>query len=682
MILDSIRELRLDVAKTVIFNDPTFIQMWFGHRLRPFLPAVTQDFLSCLATKTLNCSTYQSIVQILGEIQPYMMNGREMSVFTHFIRVFLTRNNTAEPQCISSANQSADWVKMNFGLFSGFASVINFYELNPYFSGLEALQVLSSKQLAEMLLLPLRTPPERDVVIHNVFDFLLESPKERQVTEVLDFMVQLAREVNPPCSVYKIIFDQLYGAITMISPNLEPVIWAGIDELMSIAPEECVSVDITCPDTRINSTYICRGINSSDLQSYLSNSMQVSCKFTLEEYACAQLDDFTAEQLASLMRCNLPGNSSHSRVLWKLLLTKLSNVLDPALDMLANTSSGIIPSADTILDVIEEIRLSALTAQDLMNSSVIRLWFTERLSSFLPSVSGRFLLCLTSRNFSCASYQQILQVFVNHFKKMPLQQQQVVLEDFIQRFLLKPYSGPGCLSSFNNSAQWLTDNLGPFSELVLVSELLHLNPLFNPLEAIQVLTPKQRVELLALNLSVNTDSVINMLFEYMTAAPHERRLTEFLSHLVMFTEMGNLSCSSYETLFSRLDDIMVTASSKIASSITYTKLALSKQLPLGCIIYSGECNVTMPNETEICTGVNSTELQIHLDNGAMAGRFCSFSVEEFACASLSDLTAQDLAAMLRCDRAFNSSGSRPVWKLFLSKATMVLDEALDLLNNT
>ncbi|MEQ2272228.1 hypothetical protein XENORESO_017026, partial [Xenotaenia resolanae] len=261
MILDSIRELRLDVAKTVILNDPTFIQMWFGHRLRPFLPAVSQDFLSCLTTKTLNCSTYQSIVQILGEIQLYMMNGREMSVFTHFIRVFLTRNNTAEPQCISSASQSADWVKMNFGFFSRFASLLDFYELNPHFSGLEAMQVLSSKQLAEMLLLPLRTPPERDVVIHNVFDFLLESPKERQVTEVLDFMVQLAREVNPPCSVYKTIFDRLFEARTLMPPQLEPAIWAGIDELMSIATEECVPVDITCPDTRINSTYICRGIN-------------------------------------------------------------------------------------------------------------------------------------------------------------------------------------------------------------------------------------------------------------------------------------------------------------------------------------------------------------------------------------------------------------------------------------
>ncbi|MEQ2199143.1 hypothetical protein XENOCAPTIV_025855, partial [Xenoophorus captivus] len=141
---------------------------------------------------------------------------------------------------------------MNFGFFSRFASLLDFYELNPHFSGLEALQVLSSKQLAEMLLLPLRTPPERDVVIHNVFDFLLESPKERKVTEVLHFMVQLAGEVNPSCSVYKTIFDRLYGAITMISRQLEPAIWAGIDELMSIAPEECLPADITCPDTRIN----------------------------------------------------------------------------------------------------------------------------------------------------------------------------------------------------------------------------------------------------------------------------------------------------------------------------------------------------------------------------------------------------------------------------------------------
>lgn len=122
-------------------------------------------------------------------------------------------------------------------------------------------------------------------------------------------------------------------------------------------------------------------IHSSDLQSYLNTSMEVSCNFTLETYACAQvtislktlentgmysisenslyatyylfdwmnkwpltvshiqLKNFTANQLVSLLKCDLPGNSSHSKVLWKMLLTKLSFVLDPALDILANMVS-------------------------------------------------------------------------------------------------------------------------------------------------------------------------------------------------------------------------------------------------------------------------------------------------------------------------------------------------------
>ena len=52
-----------------------------------------------------------------------------------------------------------------------------------------------------------------------------------------------------------------------------------------------------------------------------------------------QLENFTAGQLASLLKCDLPGNHSHSRRVWKLLLTQHLPVLDPALDRLANTVS-------------------------------------------------------------------------------------------------------------------------------------------------------------------------------------------------------------------------------------------------------------------------------------------------------------------------------------------------------
>lgn len=48
---------------------------------------------------------------------------------------------------------------------------------------------------------------------------------------------------------------------------------------------------------------------------------------------------------------------------------------------------------------------------------------------------------------------------------------------------------------------------------------------------------------------------------------------------------------------------------------------------------------------------------------------------------LSGLNAVDLAVLLTCHRSSNSSSSRPVWKLLLSKASHVLDEALDFLTN-
>ncbi|XP_047434913.1 uncharacterized protein LOC125004395 [Mugil cephalus] len=654
-------------------------------KLLPLLPDVHPDLLSCLSTKNFSCPVYQTIVADLSEHMSVMeadpMHGR--SIFEHFIYSFLVNHNTSDPQCVFSANHSAEWLTRNFGFFSRFATVTDFYGLNPHFSGLEVLHLLTPNQIAEMLLLPLPAPPEKDVVIDSVFDFLTEPPALRYLPEVLYSLVQLAKEVSPSCDVYRYIFESLYRAIPSVSPDLEPAIWATIDELINIAPNECVPESITCPVTQFNASDICSRVDSSELQPHLNTSVDVPCSFTLEKYACLPLENFTADQLVSLFKCELPGNSSHSKMLWKMLLTKVSHVLDPALDMLANKSMAMIgPSAVDILDVIGEIRVSFLTDEQLMNSSVIRLWFSGRLSSFLPHASARFLYCLSSRNLTCQSYQQILQVFIHGFEDMTLNQKNMVLNDFILRSLMRQYSDPGCVFASNSSAEWLQNNLGPFSVFLSLRELLHLNPRFNPLEVIPLLTPQQSAELLVLPLPnlPSKDVIIDMLFDYLTT--DERKLSEFLSSLIMILPQGSLSCSAFRTLFNRLDLAMVTASLEVASSITYGKMTLSKYIPPGCIIYRGECNVTMINETDICIGVNSTELQLHLDSGNLTGRLCDFAVEEFACASLSALTAQDLAEMLTCNRSSASSGSRSSWKLLLSKASPWLDDALDLLTNT
>ncbi|KAF0037099.1 hypothetical protein F2P81_009973 [Scophthalmus maximus] len=632
-------------------RDPAFIELWFKTKLMPLLPDVHPDLLSCLSSKNFSCP--QRII-----------TNKLITVYN--------------PQCASSANHSAEWLRKNFGSFSRFAVVTDFYELNPKFSGLEVLHLLSPEQIAEMLLLPLPAPPGKGVVVDRAFDFLTEFPGK--FPEVLHHLVRLAAEVNPPCGVYKHIFERLYESIPSLHPDMEPIAWAGIDDLMKTAPE--VPSD---------------PLQRSDLKSYLTTSVSAAapCNFTLEQYACARLENFTANQLASLLKCDLPGNSSHSKMLWKMLLTKLSNVLDPALDILANVSmTAVGPSASEVLDVIGEIRVSLLTDEQLKNGSEIRQWFSGRLSGFLPSASGRFLRCLIHRNLSCHSYQHILQVFVRQFDHMTWNQKHVVVAEFVLPFLSRPRSGPGCVNG-SDSAEWLKTSLGPFSRILPLGELLRLNPRFSPLKVLRLLTPKQSAELLLSTLPAlpGKEVVIDRLFDSLTEVREQEKLPEFLFFLVMFLPQGNLSCSAYKTLFDRLDEAMTEVSLDVASNITYSKIALSRHIPPGCIIYSGKCSVTVANETNICVRVNrrlsfslipvnhSTELQLLLDSGETNGRLCDFAVEEFACASLSALTAEDLAAMLLCNRSSNSSGSGPVWKLLLSKASRVLDGALDLLTN-
>lgn len=68
----------------------------------------------------------------------------------------------ADPQCVSTANSSSQWLKENFGFFSRFASVLDFYKLNRNFSGVNENQPLDFNTLTPTPISPvllLRWPP-------------------------------------------------------------------------------------------------------------------------------------------------------------------------------------------------------------------------------------------------------------------------------------------------------------------------------------------------------------------------------------------------------------------------------------------------------------------------------------------------------------------------------------------
>ncbi|XP_036798448.1 uncharacterized protein LOC110489381 [Oncorhynchus mykiss] len=684
-VLDVIGEIRVNRLTEDQLRDSDVIRKLFSGRLRAFLPSASGGFLHCLSTKNLSCDSYQAVVKEFGAQFDHMNLEQQQLVLKELVVPFLSRP-TSDSGCVSNSNSSVDWLQKNLGPFSVLVSLGNLLNLNTDFSPLSALEVLSPKQTAELVVLPLPGLPGKDVIVNTVFDYLTESPKERRLPEFLYHLVRLSEEMMLPCDSFKTIFERLYQALPSAPPEMEPVIQAIIDNLMQTAPEDCLPMNMKCPITPANDTRVCEGNASDSLQSYLatSNTANVPCTFTLEEYACASLKDFTAEHLVSLLRCNLPGNSSHSKETWKVLLTKLTSVLDQALDMFSNMSKPVIgPAVSQALDVIGEIRVNRLTEDQLRDSDVIRKWFSGRLRVFLPSASGVFLHCLSTKNLSCDSYQQILREFSNQFDQMDQMRQELVVKYFIQPFLTKNSSDSGCVSNSNSSVDWLQKNLGPFSVLVSLGNLLNLNTDFSPLSALEVLSPKQTAELVVLPLPglPGKDVIVNTVFDYLTESPKERRLPEFLYHLVRLSEEMMLPCDSFKTIFERLYQALPSAPPETEPVIQAIIDNLMQTAPEDCLPMNMKCPITPANDTRVCEGNASDSLQSYLATSNTANVPCTFTLEEYACASLKDFTAEHLVSLLRCNLPGNSSHSKETWKVLLTKLTSVLDQALDMFSN-
>ncbi|XP_077575258.1 uncharacterized protein LOC144198223 [Stigmatopora nigra] len=233
-------------------QDPKFVTMWFYIKLSPLLPYIPIDLLTCLSSNSFSCPAYQTLVALLSKHLGYwdFHSMHHQNIYTHFISPFLWHQNMSET-CFS-ANNSKEWLEKNFGSFSQVANITDFYELNPYFSGLEVLDLLSPKQTAQLMVLPLPTPPEKEEIVREVFDFLLEDPRERKLTEVLYEAFQLATRLNVSCAVYKPILEELQDVILSVPPDMESTVRQMIEYLLQLTPEECVLENIKCLNIQVN----------------------------------------------------------------------------------------------------------------------------------------------------------------------------------------------------------------------------------------------------------------------------------------------------------------------------------------------------------------------------------------------------------------------------------------------
>ncbi|XP_026121056.1 uncharacterized protein LOC113100648 [Carassius auratus] len=659
-VLDVVGELRLERISPDQWTDLAFISMLLGQYLKPFLPFASPSLLLCTSSKNLSCQTYQHIlseVPLVNEIQ-----GRDMANF--FILPFLRRNAT-DAGCVATANNSVEWLQKNFGPFSQFVSPTDLISINRLFDPLETLDNLTPKQVAGLLVEELPGLPEKKVVINTVFDHLFVSPVERGLPDVLQNLLSISQTTIIPCSSYILIFQRLFQALPFLPTEMETVVFQTTGELKQNGARDCsLPEPPTCLVTPANVTRVCSGVNSNE--TLLSAALvSAPCSVDLQQYVCSSLTGITAGNLAELLKCQLSSSRSYSKEIWKLFFTKANDVLDGALVIFSSAAANMSQPirgdvVSQVLDVVGELRLERISPDQWTDLAFISMLLGQYLKPFLPFASPSLLLCTSSKNLSCQTYQHIL-------SEVPLVneiQGRDMANFFILPFLRRNATDAGCVATANNSVEWLQKNFGPFSQFVSLTDLISINRLFDPLETLDNLTPKQVAGLLVEELPGLPEKkvVINTVFDHLFVSPVERGLPDVLQNLLSISQMTIIPCSSYILIFQRLFQALPFLPTEMETVVFQTTGELKQNGARDCSLPEPPtvpepptCLFTPVNATRVCSGVNSNETLL---------------------SALTGITAGNLAELLKCQLSSSRTYSKEIWKLFFTKANDVLDGAL------
>ncbi|XP_051743670.1 uncharacterized protein mslna [Ctenopharyngodon idella] len=490
-------------------DDVEFMRFWFQIKMKPLLPNVSKEFLSCLRTRNFSCRAYKALFEGLNNNTGLMDNVRQRWILNDFIVPFLSQRQSTGVDCTLPFISSSDFIQQNFGNYFQLAQLQVVSNLNRNFSALDVLPVLTLVQLDE-LVFGNASAADRTNILTRVFDFLLQNASKNTVDSFLRSLQTQARKANFTCENYKTIFDRIDRALPPVPSNQSEALLTIRDLVMMIPPDECIERASQCTTTPLNE-FLCTSVNSSALDRFLRAAPNATgplnlCNFTVLEFACLPtVSQLNSQQVADVLACKQPSNVGKET--WKLFFTKTSTVLDDALLKFSNmTPSPSNVSWSDVLDVLVDVRVDRFSRQRLSDPGFIRSWFQGRLKPFLPSVSQRVLSCLSHKNLTCDSYRIITEAFVNAPLRdgqdvcLPLQpnatqRQDLIYTEFMKAFLSRnDTDDPSCLRNTTNSMQWINRNFGPFVQSAPLTDLVALNRNFTAVDVLPLLALQQLVE--------------------------------------------------------------------------------------------------------------------------------------------------------------------------------------------
>ncbi|CAF98123.1 unnamed protein product [Tetraodon nigroviridis] len=167
------------------------------------------------------------------------------------------------------------------------------------------------------------------------------------------------------------------------------------------------------------------------------------------------------------------------------------------------------------------------------NEAVVQMWLEVQLKPLLHSITKHFLSCLSTKNFSCSTYQTVyvqagedparVKELSHHFSEM-----NPVRQKWIYTFFMYPFlSGDGidgCVRRNETSEDWLMKNFGAFKAMAQLQDFSTLNVAFSGLEVLHLLSPVQKAELLMRPevASLDNDTLTFIFHDLLTGGSHPK----------------------------------------------------------------------------------------------------------------------------------------------------------------
>ncbi|XP_078518805.1 uncharacterized protein LOC144783951 [Lissotriton helveticus] len=503
---------------------PNDWSQFFSGGLSILNPSISATTLH-LIPENIDCSSLQSIIEVLGKSYNQMSEGSRIGVKDFVIsHLAWLKVKTGNP-CTTNSDGGAQWINMNFGPFSAYCVYNDFTTLDQNFNPSSALHVLTPQQLAQYLTTDLQNSAAAGRVIEAVdatsfgafLDEFNAQLQQSSVTQLTNADVRRILLEGMFCRIGPVLLKFTASDYTewfqnklsyfIISLNAKVLgslptdlscsNLAAIVHVLSQAPvvydhPEAILDFIVSVLTvqKSNTAYACASIDTNDrdwLTTYFgtfSNEVAVDTFTSLKENFKGEdcYDILTASQLSSLtVQSSIISNASAINLVFSSQkmqdISYLTIFLDEMRARVLVDSTVLTDDkiAATLLTDTFETWGPGLITTPLTNVTS----FLSNLDFLLPYINST-ALDYVPRGVSCAVYQAIVKALDNVFSDLSMKSKTAVL-NFQREYLTQQASGgdDACAHGITSTTDWILKNLGHFCELSNGTEFQTLYGSFN-----------------------------------------------------------------------------------------------------------------------------------------------------------------------------------------------------------